>query len=106
VDFLMMRRADFVRLRDWNAATIALFEAHDVFTDGAVLINAPDYLTPDETDRRFLLGTEGVLYVDETLDYNQQFWMNSGLPDTQEHAAVRVIGFRQIQRNEGVRRSV
>ncbi|MBC7871948.1 MAG: hypothetical protein H7Y09_13975 [Chitinophagaceae bacterium] len=97
LEFLGMRRTDFYHLRDFNREAVQLFAANDVISSGAVLVNAPDYIIPDEADRRFLLGSEGVLFVDETLDYNQQFWMNSDLP----YSNVDVIGYRQIQRNEG-----
>src|SRR5690606_1044623 len=63
----------------------------------ALLVNVPDYLTADGSARRFLLGTEGVLFVAETLDYNQQFWMNS---DTL-YQKITVIAYDQIQRNTG-----
>ncbi len=97
LEFLGMRRADYLHLRDFNREAVRLFVANEVISSGAVLVNAPDYLIPDVADRRFLLGSEGVLFVDETLDYNQQFWMNSDLP----YDNVEVIGFRQIQRNTG-----
>lgn len=100
IEFLGMRRTEFLRLRDWNAAAVQTLEALDVFSSGAVLVNAPDYLTPADPDRRFLLGTEGTLFVDASLDYNQQFWMNTAT--TWDAAAtVRVIGYREIQRSEG-----
>ncbi len=97
IEFLGMRRADFLYLNDFNRQALALFEANDVISTGALLVNAPDYITPQEHNRRFLLGTEGVLFVDETLDYNQQFWMNSTLP----YDNVEVVAYDQIQRNEG-----
>ena len=97
IEFLGMRRADFLHLNDFNRRALALFEANDVISTGALLVNAPDYITPQEDNRRFLLGTEGVLFVDETLDYNQQFWMNSTLP----YDNVEVVAYDQIQRNEG-----
>ncbi|MDX1995093.1 MAG: hypothetical protein SF029_22115 [bacterium] len=97
LEFLHMRRADFHLLRDYNRAALSIFAERNVIEDGAVLVNAPDYVFPDENDRRFLLGTEGVLFVDETLDYNQQFWMNSDV----DYDNVEVIGYRQIQRNQG-----
>ncbi|GAB4528161.1 MAG: hypothetical protein OHK0046_46680 [Anaerolineae bacterium] len=97
LEYLRERRAEFLRLRDYNQAVLALLGAHNVIERGAVLVNAPDYLTPDEANRRFLLGTEGVLYVDETLDYNQQFWMNS---DT-DYQNIEVIAYPEIQRSAG-----
>jgi hypothetical protein len=97
LEFLNMRRMDFLLLRDYNRAAVDAFAEHNVVQEGAVLVNAPDYVFPAENDRRFLLGTEGVLFVDETLDYNQQFWMNSDLA----YDNVEVIGYRQIQRNQG-----
>lgn len=97
VEFLSMRRVEFLRLRDYNRDLITLFGAHNVIDTGAVLVNAPDYLIPLEDNRRFLLGTEGVLFVDETLDYNQQFWMNSDL----DYDNVMIIAYPQIQRNVG-----
>lgn len=97
LEFLAMRRDDFLRLRDFNRRAVALLDAHNADEIGAVLVNVPDYLIPDRSDRRFLLGTEGVLFVDETLDYNQQFWMNS---DT-FYQNIDVIAYDQIQRNTG-----
>lgn len=97
LDFLAMRRADFLHLRDFNRVALRLFDRYEVYKTGAILVNAPDYVIPAEADRRFLLGTEGVLFVDETLDYNQQFWMNS---DT-DYRNIRVIAYDQIQRNQG-----
>ena len=79
VDFLGMRRADFLHLADYNQQAVDLFIADDVLHTGAIIINAPANITPLDADRRFLIGTEGVLWVDPTLDYSQQFWMNSGL---------------------------
>lgn len=96
-EFLWMRRVDFLRLRDWNRQTLALIDANNAIDTGALLVNAPDYITPSEDDRRFLLGTEGALFVDETLDYNQQFWMNSEL----EYANIEVIAVPAIQRSSG-----
>jgi hypothetical protein len=96
-DFLDMRRAEFIRLRDYNERTLQLFDYTNVIDSGATLVNAPDFLIPDEADRRFLLGTEGVLFVDSGLDYNQQFWLNS---DVNYHN-VDVIGYTSIQNNEG-----
>lgn len=97
LEFLVQRRDDFLRLRDFNRQAVALLDEHHALENGAVLVNAPDYLTPAGADRRFLLGTEGVLFVDETLDYNQQFWMNSSA----DYRSIQVIGYDQIQRNAG-----
>jgi hypothetical protein len=97
IEFLEMRRADFLRLSEYNRQVLAIFEAHNAAQTGALLVNAPGYLTPDEADRRFLLGTEGVLFVDETLDYNQQFWMNAD----EEYGEIEVIAYPAIQRNTG-----
>jgi hypothetical protein len=70
VDFLMMRRMDFLRLADWNAHVITLASDGD-----GILINAPMSLAPSDANRRFLLGSEGVLWTDPSLDYSQQFWL-------------------------------
>jgi hypothetical protein len=72
------RRADFTRLAEWNAHAVQQAIRTDVLTTGAVWLNAPQSLAPLDADRRFLLGSEGVLWTDPTLDYSQQFWMNSG----------------------------
>lgn len=99
LEFLAMRRADFLRLRDWQHSALALFEHHQIVQTGAVLVNAPDYITPSESDRRFLLGTEGVLFMDAGLDYAQQLSIN--MPGSLVHTNITVIGYRQIQRSEG-----
>lgn len=97
VGFLSDRRADFERLATWNADAVALLRAQDVLSTGAVLLNAPMNLTPLQADRRFLIGTEGVLWTDPSIDYSQQFWMNSGLEirdvTTASHpATLRAVG--------------
>jgi hypothetical protein len=92
-----MRRAEFIRLRNYNEQALQLFDYANVADSGATLVNAPDFLIPPEEDRRFLLGTEGVLFVDGGLDYNQQFWLNSDV----DYHNVDVIGYVAIQNNEG-----
>lgn len=74
LSFIQMRRAEFLALGRWNDALVALTADHH---GEIALINAPMYLVPDEADRRFLLGSEGVIWTDPTLDYTQQIWMNS-----------------------------
>jgi hypothetical protein len=96
-DFIDMRRAEFIRLRNYNEQALQLFDYANVADSGATLVNAPDFLIPPEEDRRFLLGTEGVLFVDGGLDYNQQFWLNSDV----DYHNVDVIGYVAIQNNEG-----
>lgn len=97
VEFLIQRKDEFLRLRNFNQAALTLFRENNTITSGAVLVNVPDYITPPDEDRRFLLGTEGALYVDETLDYNQQFWMNSTL----DYHNIDVFALPEIQRNTG-----
>lgn len=76
--FLGQRRADFLVLRDYQTQLLGVL-AYEVPTDdGVVLVNAPDFVTPLERDRRFLLGTEGVLFVDPAADYGLQLAINSG----------------------------
>jgi len=96
-EFLSMRRAEFLRLRDFNREAVTLLETNRAFEADTVMVNMPDYLTPPEYKRRFLLGTEGVLFVDETLDYSQQFTMNSSF----NFDSVDVIAYPSIQRSEG-----
>ncbi len=95
LEFLGMRRADFLHLRDWNRAAIAIL---DESRTGSVVVNAPGFVIPAEDDRRFLIGTEGVLWVDPSLDYNQQFWMNAT-----GNWAVEVVAVPSIQRNVNFR---
>ncbi|MFW5691518.1 MAG: hypothetical protein ACOCXZ_03360 [Chloroflexota bacterium] len=76
VEFLGQRRADFLKLADWNHEAMALLLADDAIQHGALIINGPQSLAPVEAARRFLLGSEGVLWTDPSLDYSQQFWMN------------------------------
>lgn len=95
LEFLGMRRADFLHLRDWNRAAITLL---DQSRTGSVVVNAPGFVIPAEEDRRFLIGTEGVLWVDPSLDYNQQFWMNAA-----GDWAVEVVAVPSIQRNVNFR---
>lgn len=97
LEFLGMRRADFITLRNFNAAAVATFEESRTYDAETLLVNVPDFITPLEANRRFLLGTEGVLFVDETLDYSQQFSLNSDYTYDQ----LEVIAYPQIQRNEG-----
>lgn len=98
IEFLGQRRADFIRLRDYNREAIALLQAHDADQIGALVVNAPADITPREPDRRFLLGTEGVLFMDDTLDYAQQFRLNA----PGDFAEVEVIAFPAIQGDTGV----
>ncbi|TVR21896.1 MAG: hypothetical protein EA396_07095 [Anaerolineaceae bacterium] len=78
VTFVQMRRADFLALGRWNDGLTALASANGWRGDLA-LINAPMYLVPNADDRRFLLGSEGIIWTDPTLDYAGQIWMNSNL---------------------------
>lgn len=63
-----------------------------------LLVNAPDYLTPLETDRTFLRGTEGAAMMYYQTDYDLQIWVNTGLRlptlDTVKyHQTLRAQGY-------------
>ncbi len=81
VEFLHMRRLDFLRLADWNMQAVSLAPGGDV-----VVINAPMSITPNDASRRFLLGSEGVLWTDPNIDYSQQFWLQSQTTDIRVQA--------------------
>lgn len=97
VEFLTMRRDSFLNLREYNLETLYLFEQYDVATYGAVLVNAPGFITPTDADRRFLLGSEGVLFVDPTMDYGLHLTTNAGIT----YDDIQTIAYRRVQRNVG-----
>ena len=96
-DFLSMRRGEFLQLMDYQRDLLAQFDALNVTTTHTVVVNAPDFLIPEEANRRFLIGTEGVLFVDPAADYGLQWTINS----SGNYRDMRVIAFPEIQRNSG-----
>ncbi len=97
IEFLEMRRFDFLRLATYQSDLLDSFEANNVAEASTVVINAPDFLTPQADDRRFLLGSEGVLFVDPAAEYALQFSINSSY----DYSQVDVIAYPAIQRNTG-----
>ena len=98
VAFLDQRRGDLQMLADYNAELVTLANAHEIETGTAAVINAPMNLTPLDSQRRFLLGSEGVLWTDPTLDISQQFWMN-GVDDVR---GVRAFAHPETNRVQGI----
>ncbi|PJF22118.1 MAG: hypothetical protein CUN56_07615 [Phototrophicales bacterium] len=91
LNFLGMRRGDFLRLAAYNHDLVQQFIHDDVLHTGAVILNAPAYIAPLDQNRRFLIGTEGVLWTDPSLDYSQQVWMNTPL-EIRDVVAVTHLG--------------
>lgn len=97
VEFLAMRKAEFLQLASYQRNVLAQFETLNVDDANTVVVNAPDFLIPQEHDRRFLIATEGVLFVDPAADYGLQWTINA----PQNYRDVNVIAFPDIQRNAG-----
>ncbi|MEQ8672759.1 MAG: hypothetical protein RLP44_24165 [Aggregatilineales bacterium] len=97
LEFLAMRRGEFLQLAAYQRNLLAQFDTLNVEATNTVVINTPDFLIPDEANRRFLIGTEGVLFVDPASDYGLQWTINS----VGNYRDISVIAFPEIQRNSG-----
>jgi hypothetical protein len=77
LDFLRLRRTDFIHLGNYTDRLMALIE--DRYDEDAhfLIVNAPNYITPDR--RMFLLGAEGAAYMLNSLEYAEQVWLNTGI---------------------------
>ncbi len=97
VEFLTMRKVAFLQLAMYQRNLLAQFETLNVVDADTIVVNAPDFLIPQEQDRRFLIATEGVLFVDPAADYGLQWTINA----PNNYQDVNVIAYPDIQRNTG-----
>lgn len=100
VEFLIMRRADFLQMGtyQWELQDILAEQVTD--PNNIVLVNMPDYITPLENNRRFLLGTEGVLFVNPSENYGEQLNVNAN-NDT-DYSSVTVLSYPDIVHNDAI----
>lgn len=83
--FLAAQRDEHLRMGRYTHALMALGETLPIERDGLLLVNAPNYIAPAR--RTFLLGSEGAIFMLDSLSYGQQFWANIGL----NHPPVEAI---------------
>lgn len=98
IEFLTMRRDDFLAMGNfqWELQKILTEQVTD--PENTVLINMPDYITPLEEQRRFLLGTEGVLFVNPGENYGEQLNVNN-IDSDADYSSVTVISYPEIIRS-------
>lgn len=91
LNFLTMRRHDFLHLGAFTWRLFDLLEAGDIAGQDVLIVNAPNYLAPKEP--MFLLGAEGATFMLNELGYEQPYWLNTGqdFPD----ARVDALAYRQ-----------
>ena len=75
--FWGLRRDDFTRMGDFTNRLMAMAAEQRIDQSGLVLVNAPNYIAPEE--RMFLLGAEGTTFMLNDIGYSQQIWANTGL---------------------------
>ncbi len=77
LNFLAARRDEHLRMGRYTRDLMALSAALPVEREGLLLINAPNYIAPAR--RTFLLGSEGAIFMLDSLSYGQQVWANTAL---------------------------
>ena len=77
VSFLNMQRDNFLAMSAYQHELQNILSRDDIDLENTILINLPDYIIPNEDDRHFLLGTEGVLFVDPSANYLAQLQINA-----------------------------
>ena len=98
VEFLDMRRQDFLLMGDYQWDIQEILSDRDLSDANVVFINLPDWIDPDESNRRFLLGTEGVLFVDPSADYVRQLQINAdAMLDFEQ---VNIVSVQSLIRSE------
>ncbi len=99
VEFLTMRRDNWLALREYQTQLEEVLLAEVKADSRLLIVNAPDFLTPVQVDRRFLLGTEGVLFADPAADYAAQLSVNVGAQDLPH---IRTAAYLDILRSDGI----
>jgi hypothetical protein len=99
LDFLRLRRTDFVHLGDYTDRLMALIE--DRYDEDArfLIVNAPNYIAPDR--RMFLLGAEGAAYTLNSLEYAEQVWLNTGIDLQHLHRQIIARAYDQTIKYQG-----
>ncbi len=77
LSFLTARRDEHLRMGRYTRDLLALGAALPIERDGLLLVNAPNYIAPAQ--RTFLLGSEGAIFMLDSLSYGQQMWANTAL---------------------------
>jgi hypothetical protein len=77
VRFLNARRVEALTQSAYTWELLRLVERDQ--PSAPLVINAPAFLAPTETNRTFLAGAEGVVFMVEYVNYNQQFWAMTGV---------------------------
>jgi len=91
LNFLTMRRHDFLHLGAFSWRLYDLLGAADIAGQDVLIVNSPNYLAPKEPT--FLLGAEGATFMLNELGYEQPYWLNTGR-DFPE-ANVDALAYRQ-----------
>jgi hypothetical protein len=99
LNFLRLRRTDFIHLGDYTDRLMALIE--DRYDENAhfLIINAPNYIAPDR--RMFLLGAEGAAYTLNSLEYAEQVWLNTGIDLQPLHKQIVARAYDQTIKYQG-----
>jgi hypothetical protein len=91
--FLNERRSEALAQSDYTWQLLRLLERDQ--PTAPLLINAPAFLAPIEANRTFLTGAEGVVFMEEYVYYDQQFWAMTGI----EFARPAALAHNPTQRS-------
>jgi hypothetical protein len=75
--FLNERRAEALAQSAYTWQLLGLLERDQ--PTAPLVVNPPAFLAPTEANRMFLAGAEGVVFMVEYVNYNQQFWAMTGV---------------------------
>jgi hypothetical protein len=78
IRFLNIQRDQFMMQNHYAQRLFGMVKSQDPLAK-TVLVNAPDYITPLESDTTFLRGAEGAAFLVFTVSYADYIWINTGV---------------------------
>jgi hypothetical protein len=91
VEFLTQRQAEYRLMRDYAWSLVAVMQEANAPTEGALLVNPPDYIEAWPDQRTFLAQAQFASFMSPEVDYRDYLAVNSsGLSYSQPVAAISV----------------
>lgn len=94
VAFIIQRREEYLLMRDYTWALIAEMKRANAPTEGALLVNAPNYLEAPAGARTFLAQAQFASFMSPEVDYRDYLEVNSA--GVQYLAPIEAIGVGRI----------